>query len=329
MGERLDRLPEYLDRWQVPYVLLDGWETRSRASGDFVAVMAVGWHHTASKTTPERDLGWMYFNEANTSRPVGNCLIDRTGVLHLAAVKAVNTQGRGGPYPTTSGIIPADSGNSRIFAIEVANDGVGEEWPDVQLDAYLRATCAVIECVNETVEAGRLSAGDVLAHFEWTRGRKWDPAGPVGNAWADESPAGWSPYPGARLWDMDKARGEIWLRLLAGAPTVQPEPVPVEPAPEPVPAPVPAPEPPDVEDDDMMFIGKTAGFYWIADGIVARRVTEQTANSWIARRVVAGRPLRSIREPAKDVTTLDEVPSFSSNAVQSLGQIFAEPVPAS
>lgn len=336
MAVRLSRLPEFLDRWQVPYVLVDGWEERSRRSGDFVDVMGVGWHHTASSTTPARDLGWMYFNTANTSRPVGNCLLDRTGLVHLASVRATNTQGKGGPRLTSRGTIPLDSGNTRTFAIEVANDGVGEEWPDVQVESYLRLTCAAIECVNETTPGAPLGAGDVFAHFEWAPGRKWDPAGPVGNWWADESAAGWSPYPMARLWDMDRARGDVFLRLLGGAPVVNPEPVPVEPGSESAPLPgnpgaesaplpvEPGSEPPEVEDD-VKFICRVGDWYYIADGLTARRVSRATAVSWLARHARAGRALRDVRSPQVEVTDIEKVPSISSNAVQSLGQLFVEP----
>ena len=38
------------------------------------------------------------------------------------------------------GVVPVDTGNSPTFAFEVANNGVGEPWPAVQVDAYFAAT---------------------------------------------------------------------------------------------------------------------------------------------------------------------------------------------
>lgn len=214
MGVRLDALPDYLSKWKVPFTLYDGWRTRSRSSGDFVDVMAVGVHHTASATTPVKDLGWMYANSPD--RPIGNGLLDRSGHFTLGAVRATNTQGRGGPYLTTRGTIPKDAGNTRMFAIEAANNGIGEQWQPAMIDTYIKLCAALIDCISVTTPGPALQVGDIVAHFEWAPGRKFDPAGN-------------SPYaPGAALWNMNDFRRDVYTTL---HPTT--------------------PNPPDEENDDM------------------------------------------------------------------------------
>ncbi len=206
MGVRLDALPDYLATWHVPFTLLDGWRIRARRSGDFADLLGIGVHHTASSVTPERDLGWMYVNSPD--KPIGNGLLDRSGHFTLAAVRATNTQGRGGPYLTTRGVIPADSGNSRMFSIEAANNGVGEPWPAPMIDTYIKLCAALVECISDTTPGARLQVGDIIAHFEWAPGRKYDPAGN-------------SPYAaGGALWDMDAFRRDVYVALNPPLPPV-------------------------------------------------------------------------------------------------------------
>lgn len=248
MGVRLDALPDYLAQWKVPFFLYPDWQTRSRSSGDFVEVMAVGTHHTASSATPERDLGWMYRNSPD--RPIGGGLLDRTGLFTLGSVRATNTQGRGGPYLTSRGVIPKDAGNTRIFSIEAANNGIGEQWPTSQIESYHRLCCALIECISETTPGPALQVGDILAHFEWAPGRKFDPAGN-------------SPYaPGGALWNMDDFRRDVYTTLHPPAPLT----------------PLPTSE------TDMPAVLDVDGDYYIVDGFRKRHLPhpgpEGLAGDW-------------------------------------------------
>ena len=157
-----------------------GWQTRARSSGGFPAPpLGVFWHHTASDTTPANDLAWMI--DGCDDAPVGNLLIDRTGTAWPIAAGASNCAGKGGPSTFSRGTIPADSGNTRGWQIEVANNGVGETWPQPQVDAFFAASNALNAYVGNV-------PGDVITHQAWAPTRKIDPA----TAAAVAGP--WHPY---------------------------------------------------------------------------------------------------------------------------------------
>ena len=185
----------------ITVVTYDGYQTRSRSSGGFNQLMVVYHHHTASNTTPANDVNYCI---NGPDAPIANCLLDRTGTVHLYACGATNHAGKGGgsdsrpPWQSSRGTVPKDAGNSNGFGIECANAGTGEPYPVAQQDAYAamsRALCAAY---------GLVPALDLPSHFEWTD-RKCDPTGP----------SRWTP-PGNRLgcggadrWDMNLYRAEV------------------------------------------------------------------------------------------------------------------------
>ena len=184
--------------WDMPDVLraagltvdtYPGWETRSRSSGGYDAVMAVQVHHTASSTTPANDMSYMW--NGSPDRPVGAIYLARDGRVTVGAAGATNTSGKGGPMQTSKGTIPLDAANRYVISIEAANAGTGESWPQVQQDAYVKVCNALIKHYG-------LTPGDVHAHFEWTT-RKVDPAGNSKYA------------TGSNKWNMDQFRGDVWL----------------------------------------------------------------------------------------------------------------------
>jgi hypothetical protein len=145
-----------------------GWQTRARSSGGFPAPpLAVWWHHTASATTPANDLGYMI--DGSDDAPVGNLLLDRAGCYWPVAAGASNCAGKGGPATFSRGTVPADSGNTHGFQIEVANNGVGERWPQAQVDAFFAGSNAL------NAHVGNVPT-DVITHNVWAPTRKIDPA---------------------------------------------------------------------------------------------------------------------------------------------------------
>lgn len=186
-------------------VEVDGWQTRARSSGGFSnPPLGIQWHHTASQNTPEGDTNWQYFNADD--RPIGNMTIMRDGEIWIGAAGAANTAGKGGPVSMSRGLVPQDTGNSTTWAFEVANSGVGEPWPQVQIDAYFTAS-------NELNRRFGNLPTDIFTHATngnpggWTD-RKIDPA----TASAVQGP--WKPRSvnGSGTWNLDDIKAECQRR---------------------------------------------------------------------------------------------------------------------
>jgi len=204
----------------LPVAYYSGWETRSRSSGGFDKILGVCIHHTASKTSPESDMNYMW--NGSPDRPVGNLYLARDGNIWIGAAGAANTQGKGGPLNCRNGTVPLDKGNQYMIAIEAGNNGTGEAWPKAQTDSY-------VKLVRQLCDHYGLSYGqDVYGHYDYTLpscpGRKVDPSGP--------SPFG--SVNAGQTWDIDVFRSAV---------------VDVSPEPEPEP-----PKPPGWKDDDVLFV---------------------------------------------------------------------------
>lgn len=199
---------------QIPAVC-NGWERRARSSGGFPSPpIAVWWHHTASNTTPANDLSYMI--NGNSDAPVGNWLIDRDGICYPIAAGASNCAGKGGPMTFSRGTCPQDQGNTNGWQIEVANDGVGGPWPQVQIDAFFRLSNALNARVDN-------QPSDITSHAlgkgNGYTNRKIDPA----TAAAVQGP--WKPRStnSSGTWDLDDMRSEC-TRRASSAPQPEPEP---------------------------------------------------------------------------------------------------------
>ncbi len=72
--------------FDLPQVLRDagldvdeypGWESRSRSTGGYDALLAIQVHHTASNTTPTNDMAYMW--QYSGDRPIGAIFLARDG----------------------------------------------------------------------------------------------------------------------------------------------------------------------------------------------------------------------------------------------------------
>lgn len=252
-GIYLTWLADVLRAAGLPVVECQGWQTRARSSGGFPETpLGVQWHHTASQTTPENDTNYQIYGSDDA--PIGNLTLMRDGSVWLVAAGAANTAGKGGPLTLSRGTIPVDSGNTRSVAMEVANSGTGEPWPEIQVNAYFIASNAI------NAQLGNLPT-DVFTHSLGTGGgwtdRKIDPA----TAAAVQGP--WQPRSvnSSGTWSLDDIRAECSAR--AGQ---QPEPTP--------------PQPP--QDDDTMskvtelvqvrdavfaVVDNGVSKFWVSDGV--------------------------------------------------------------
>lgn len=228
--------------------ITNGWQTRARSSGGFPSPpLAVWWHHTASQTTPENDLNYMI--NGSSDRPVGNMLLDRNGVFWPIAAGASNCAGKGGPATFSRGTCPQDSGNTRGWQVEVANNGVGEVWPQVQIDAYFHGSNALNAHVGN-------QPTDVITHNVWAPTRKIDPS----TASAVQGP--WRPRSctSSGTWDLSDIRSECARR--SGS----------------APAPIPIPPTPEEDDVEKILVRTTDGMPWVTDfASYATQITEDQA----------------------------------------------------
>jgi hypothetical protein len=188
-----------------------GWENRSRSSGGYDGLVGIAIHHTASNTSAEKDMQYMWSNASD--RPIGAIYRGRDGRIVVGCAGATNTQGKGGPLYTTRGYCPQDKGNQYLLAIEAANAGTGEPWPQVQTDRF-------VALVRALCDGYWFSPADVFGHYDYCApscpGRKIDPAGP--------SPFGTVNASGT--WDINAFRAAV--AVTQPPPTPTPVPIPSE-----------------------------------------------------------------------------------------------------
>jgi len=280
--------------------ITDGWQTRARSSGGFPSPpLAVFWHHTASDTEPANDLSWMI--DGSDDAPIGNLLLDRDGVFWPIAAGASNCAGKGGPSTFSRGQIPLDSGNTRGFQIEAANNGVGEAWSEAQINAYFAASNALNALVGNQPD-------DVISHQGWTD-RKIDPAtaGAVRGPWRPDSATS------SGTWDLDDIRAECRARASW-------QPPPPEPGPTPPPEPG-QPGPPIGEDEQSMVVALDQnGTAWVGDGMTRRAIgSEQVFNNY----VVLGKAgaYRFVNTNGHVVSGWADVHTIGADTLEALGRI--------
>ncbi len=226
-GRYLIDMADILRAAGLAVVEQDGWQQRARSSGGYAddRPWVVMWHHTASApgADPASDAAYMSYNA--DAAPIANILLARDGVAWVLAAGATNTNGSGeGDIHTSRGIVPHDSMNTYAIGLEIQNSGVGEAYPQVQIDAAFRLS-------NALTAAYGLAANDVGTHNEYAPDRKIDPATTA----AVEGP--WQPaaVTSSGTWSLDDVRFECARRAFELPP-------------------VPTPTPPSEEDYDMAFI---------------------------------------------------------------------------
>jgi len=233
-------LPDVIERAGIPVETYAGWENRSRSSGGYDAVLAIGIHHDASGKTSsdEANEDWCWRNAGD--RPIGCMRLRRSGVVIVGAAGATNTMGKGGPLTCSKGYIPKDAGNKYMIAIEAANNGVGEAWPSIMVDNYIRLLAAL--CQGYDLDASR----DIFTHNSYCEpscpGRKIDPAGPTPS---EPTLGGTS---GCSIWRHDDVRALV-LEVMDKPPQPQPSPPPED----------------EVTDDDIERIAKAVWTYAMKD----------------------------------------------------------------
>jgi N-acetylmuramoyl-L-alanine amidase len=217
-----------------------GWQTRGRSGGSSYSSgrpWCVMWHHTASSDQSLED----YHATQSDNAPVCNLDIKSDGTVVVIAAGPTNTNGNGQAMHTSKGTVPADSMNSYALGIEFYNNGVGQAWPQVQIDVGF----AVVGNIQRHLG---LQPSDLFTHHQYAPDRKVDPA----TAAAVQGP--WQPRSctSSGTWDLGDIRSECARR--AGS------------APDPGPGPSPGPSPTG-EDMAVVIKGGDTDSYYAWNGV--------------------------------------------------------------
>lgn len=163
-------LPAKLRDRGVYVIEHSGWQTRG---SDTFTPRGIVCHHTASSATAGDSpaLTTCINGRIDLPGPLAHIVLSRSGVVHVIASGRANHAGVGG----WNGL----SGNSSVFGIEAENNGIGEPWPDVQIDAYIKVVAAICD-------GGNINVDMVCGHKEWAPTRKIDPKNIDMNWFRDE-----------------------------------------------------------------------------------------------------------------------------------------------
>lgn len=154
-------LPEVIFKAGVKVSEVDGWKSRGRG---VLTIQGVMCHHTASKPGANApSLNTVIHGRSDLPGPLCQICLGRDGTAYIVAAGIANHAGRGIWHGNSNG-------NSRFMGIEAENSGVGEPWPEKQVDAYARICAAV-------AKYRRFGAEMVCGHKEYClpHGRKIDP----------------------------------------------------------------------------------------------------------------------------------------------------------
>ncbi|MFI6247020.1 peptidoglycan-binding protein [Streptomyces sp. NPDC051016] len=164
----------------VTVVEHDGWRTHNRAGhGAWGPVNGVIIHHTVTTGTTT-SVSMCFNGRSDLPGPLCHGVIAKDGTVHLVGNGRANHAGSGdgdvlAAVAAESATLPAPDrndtdGNVHFYGFECVNLGDGKDpWPDVQLDAMVRASAALCR-------AHGWSARSVIGHKEWTN-TKIDPKG--------------------------------------------------------------------------------------------------------------------------------------------------------
>ena len=141
-----NNLPEILRARGLKVRELPGWKTAGRplTSGQYDPIAVLG-HHTASavSSSDEAVLSLLVRGRSDLVGPLCQLALLRDGTVVIVASGRANHAGTA----KVSGPVPAGDGNKLYIGIEAFNNGVGEVWPKVQMDAYDLLVATLLEDV--------------------------------------------------------------------------------------------------------------------------------------------------------------------------------------
>jgi hypothetical protein len=169
MAYSLTWLAQVLRNAGLTVVEIDGWQ--SRGHGDMAKIQGALLHHTAEQIDSDTKPVLKVLTEGRPaspgvkplSGPLCHLALGQDGIYYVIAAGAAYHAGPGNWRGVTDG-------NAHFIGIEAENNGIGEAWPDVQLDAFARGCAAIAKFCSFGVDM-------VAGHKEYAlpHGRKIDP----------------------------------------------------------------------------------------------------------------------------------------------------------
>jgi hypothetical protein len=156
-------LPSVLKAAGLQVSLVEGWESRGRREAG--PIRGVLCHHTAVASTKNMPTLGSLVNgrKAEPGRkalagPLAHLGLGRDGTFYVIAAGSCNHAGEGQ-------WLGFNNGNVNFIGIEAENDGIGEPWPEVQMEAYWRGVAAIL--MHERLDVSRCAG-----HKEYAPVRK-------------------------------------------------------------------------------------------------------------------------------------------------------------
>lgn len=170
------RLAKHLAAHSVPARFMDGWDSAKidpyHGGSDFVGIVL---HHTAGRDS-------LAYCMRGTYPPVRNChfLVGRDGTVYVLSGTGAYHAGAGGPWRfTKTVVVPRDSGNSRMYGIEIESLGTSakiDSSAEGMTPAQVESTALLCAALLDAMRWGPLSyrVGRIIRHRDWAPTRKID-----------------------------------------------------------------------------------------------------------------------------------------------------------
>ena len=160
-------LPEVLRTAGLNVIEVDGWQTRGH--GDMGKVFGLMLHHTAECRDADTEPALKVITEGRLAGPNINPLKGPLANLGLGQAGDYYMIAAGRAYHAGPGEFRGcTEGNTHFIGTEAENDGIGEAWPAVQMDAFWRGSAAIAKYCGFSVDW-------IIGHKEWAPKRKVDP----------------------------------------------------------------------------------------------------------------------------------------------------------
>jgi len=166
-----DRLLRKLAKYHVTFDLVKGWDSPSidpyKGRNDMQGVIL---HHTAGRDS----LRYICFTNPYAPVRAAHFLIQRDGTVQVCSGSGAYHAGKGGPWQITKALtIPKDSGNSRLYGIEIESlgtspriDGSAQGMTADQVVSTALLCVALLDAMRKG--PWLFKVGRVIRHRDWT-----------------------------------------------------------------------------------------------------------------------------------------------------------------